>query len=111
MLTPNTLLRIINDAREKLGIPDYEFAKKAGILDTRWSELKRGRRELNLKELPKLAKASGLAFQVVAPHHEPFMQLTQEEAADLLKLADHYRRNGPSKPHPLRTAVEKLTGR
>lgn len=109
MLTPNTLLRLINDARELIGMDNVDFAKKAGMPEKRWTELTRGRRELNLKELPKLAKAAGLSFQTVAPHHEPFMRLSRDEAAAVLQLAEHYKRNGPKQSHILRTAVENLT--
>ena len=111
MLTPNMILRIIDDARETLKLDNVTFAKKAGLSEDRWSSIKRGRFQMRLEELPNIAKAAKLSFSVVAPHHDPFMNLTCEEAAALLQLAEHYKRNGPKKEHVLRTAVEKLTGK
>lgn len=110
MLSSNMLLRFIDDAQKKLGIDYIELAKRSGIPVERYRDLRRGRGKISLDELPRLAKAVGLAFEVVAPHHEPFMQLTEEEAASLLKLAEHYKKNGPQQQHALRSAVEKLTG-
>lgn len=111
MLTPNILLRIINDAQIASGIDYLEFARRSGIAAARWRDLRSGHSKLTLDDLPKLAKAAGLSFQVVASHHDPFIQLTEDEAKALLALAEHYKRNGPKQPHPLRAAVEKLTGK
>lgn len=108
MLTPNILLRMINDAQIASGIDFHEFAKRSGVSLGRWRDLRRGRGNLSLEELPGLAKAVSLSFQIVAPHHEAFMQLTEEESKALLTFAERYKKDGPKPPHPLRSAVEKL---
>lgn len=111
MFTPTLLVRIISDAQDDLGMNPLEFAKKSGISDSHWRSIRTGRRKLYLEVFLDLAKAVKLSFQLFAPHQEPFLQLTQDEADSLLKLAEHYKQNGPKHPHILRTAVEKLTGK
>jgi transcriptional regulator with XRE-family HTH domain len=109
MLSELIVLKIIDDAREQLGIADYDFNRKAGFPVGYWATIKRGKRRITLDNLPNLARTAGLSFQVVAPHHEPFLVLTEQEAKDLIRLAEHYKIQGPKQPHPLRSAVEKLT--
>lgn len=111
MFTPNTVIRMISDAQLAQDMSYHDFARKSGITVTRWRELRNGKAKLSLEELPKLADAVGLSFQVVAPHHAPFLQLTYDEIESILALADHYKRNGPKQQHPLRSAVEKLTSK
>lgn len=110
MLTPNKMLCLIDDARELAKINNVDFAKRAEMTEERWRDLRTGRRKPTLEELPRLAKAAGISFGMVAPHHQPFTQLGRDEAAAVLQLAEHYKRNGPKKEHALRTAVEILTG-
>lgn len=111
MLTPNTVLRIIDGVRERLEMDNTTIAKTADIHESRWREIRLGRRKLYFEDIAKVAEAVGLSVQLVSPQHEPFLRLSPDEAKAILELAAWYKRNGPSNAHIRRTAVEKLIGR
>lgn len=102
------LTAIVVRQRRYLGLAYRDAARSVGMSEGHWSDMESGRRNPTVPTLDKMAGAVGLELELVAGHHRPFLELDPAEAWELMRIAQHYRRNVRQPADVLVTLTNKL---
>lgn len=109
MLTVTKLINLLEEERKRKGYKVTEFAALFGHTETWWHNIKRGKHDIRIEDLLRVMHVLDFDFAIVKGHHKPYLELTPEESASVLRLLVSYgRARMGSIPPVLRGAIYKM---